>query len=159
MGSRQVCGGGSLRLCRLHHRSHRVVVMYSPSILLPTMYVSSDVPQCVVVLLLRDVNCSIVKTIHDADSFVGLSVMDFIPTSLYDGGHSSDGQAQPVWWPAFIDPLISAAYVWHSRAGLLHILFQFNAFVFVFVRGQSVKNESKSRWLPVGMPKASTSSY
>ena len=27
-------------------------------------------------------------------------------------GHSTEGQAQPVWWPAFINPLIAAAYVW-----------------------------------------------
>ena len=25
-------------------------------------------------------------------------------------GHSTDEQQQPVWWPAFIDPLIAAAY-------------------------------------------------
>ena len=63
---------------------------------------------------------SIVKTILDADSFVGLSVMDFIPTSLYDGGHSSDGEQQPVWWPAFIDPLIAASCVRAYLVGYCH---------------------------------------
>jgi hypothetical protein len=29
---------------------------------------------------------SIVRTIQDAESFIGLSVMDFIPSDLYDGG-------------------------------------------------------------------------
>ena len=92
-------------------------------------------------------NYSIVKTIHDADSFVGLSVMDFIPTSLYDGGHTSGGQAQPVWWPAFIDPLISAAYVHSTSAEFVLSIHSFCAWA---------KCKSKPLSLLVDMLKVST---
>ena len=35
------------------------------------------------------------RTIRTAEKYVHLSVMDFIPSSLYSGGHGSNA----VWWP------------------------------------------------------------
>lgn len=44
------------------------------------------------------------RTIRTAEKYVHLSVMDFMPSSLYSGGHGSNA----VWWPALFDALIAA---------------------------------------------------
>lgn len=46
----------------------------------------------------------IVQTIRDAQREVSLSVMDFMPSSRYAGGHGGE----PLWWPSFWDAILHA---------------------------------------------------
>jgi len=61
---------------------------------------------------------AIVNTILDAKKTVSLSVMDFIPNSLYDY-EDSDDKAQPLWWPAFTDAMLTAATTKNVHVRLL----------------------------------------
>jgi phospholipase D3/4 len=60
----------------------------------------------------------IVKTILDAKTTVSLSVMDFIPNSLYNY-EDADGKAQPLWWSAFTEAMLTAATTKNIRVRLL----------------------------------------